>query len=125
VQDKYKLLECVWSCILKPKTKVMIVSPTVLKKNEAYESTLKLLSTDMCDSTVDNSNILFINGSSITFVAPKKPGEVIRGHRSQMPLYSNEDLDLYGYQKRMLDMINNECDKFIVKDDDKDDGKME
>lgn len=118
MQDKYKLWECVWSCILKSKTKAMIVSPTVSKKNEAYESTLKLISSDMCDSTVDNLKIVFVNGSSITFVTPNKPEEVIRGHRSQMPLYSNEDLDLYGYQKEMLDMIDNECNKFIVKEDD-------
>lgn len=118
MKDKYKLWECVYSCLLKHDTKAMIVSPTTQKKNDAYESTLKLLSADMCGSTKDNSKIVFVNGSSITFITPKKPEEIIRGHRSQMPLYSNEDLDLCGYQKKMLDMINNECDKFIVKDDD-------
>ena len=118
MKDKYKLWECVYSCLLKHDTKAMIVSPTTQKKNDAYESTLKLLSADMCGSTKDNSKIVFVNGSSITFVTPNKPEEIIRGHRSQPPLYSNEDLDLSGCQKRMLDMINNECDKFIVKDDD-------
>lgn len=115
MQDNDKLWKCVCSCMIHPETKAMIVSPTIQKKNDAYESTLKLLSVDMCGSTKDNSKIVFLNGSSITFVTPNKPEEVIRGHRSQTPFFSNEDLDLCGCQKEMLDMINNECDKFIVK----------
>lgn len=84
----------------------MVVSPDKKHREKAYNQTLRLLSADMCQSDKDNSKIFFKNGSTIEFVIPQKQEEIIRGHRSQTPLFLNEDLDLYNFQKEMLSKIN-------------------
>ena len=108
MKDIRNLILCIADRLLKHDNQAIVVSPNVEKKNEAYNSTLRLLSTGMCDSDKNNTKIYFKNGSTIEFITSNKSEKIIRGHKSQTPLFLNEDLCLYDYQKNILEEVSKE-----------------
>ena len=103
--------------ILKDKTKTLIVSPDEKSSREAIFETEKLLKQsgvsglDACTYEKDNqTKIKFKNGNFIEFVSQVKDSDVIRGRRSEIPMW------LYDYECYSQDDIDKVIEPFTRKD---------
>lgn len=109
-----KIIQSIQTCIVKPRSKVLIVSPDDYSRKEAYDMTKQILleGNRLINGNVSKygDNIIkFRNESLIEFAIPREPDDIIKSRR----LTDNESFLLY---EPIIYDVNTVLDMVVVAD---------